>query len=158
MQRTIFYYAAFLLISLPFTGRAQDYVNGIGLRAGFSTGITAKHFIIDGHAVEGILTTRWQGFTITGLYEVHKSAFDTEGLLWYYGGGVHLGLWNGKYNPWFDNTTTNPVLGIDGILGMEYDLPDIPVSISLDYKPGFNLLGYVGYWGDEFALSLRYIF
>jgi hypothetical protein len=49
-------------------------------------------------------------------------------------------------------------VGLDGIIGLEYALPDAPLSISLDWKPAFNILGPVGLVGDEGALSVRYRF
>lgn len=137
---------------------AQDYINSIGLRAGLSTGITFKHFLSSNDALEGILTTRWGGFNITGLYERHGRAFDTDNLYYYYGGGAHIGVMSGRNNPWFNNTNTYTVIGIDGIIGLEYVFEEIPFNISLDWKPGFNLIGYTGFWGDEVALSFRYIF
>ncbi len=45
---------------------AQDYKNALGLRLGTSIGVTAKHFMGEKSAVEGLLTTRWQGLEITG--------------------------------------------------------------------------------------------
>ena len=138
--------------------RAQDYVNAIGLRGGLSQGITFKHFISTTDAVEGILATRWGGFNITGLYERHMGAFDVERLYFYYGAGAHLGFWNGDANPWFDDNNSYTVLGIDGILGLEYVFTEIPFNIGLDWKPGFNLIGYTGFWGDELALSFRFMF
>ena len=137
---------------------AQDYGTGIGFRGGLSNGLTVKHFISEQNALEGILSTRWGGFNITGLYEIHAQAFDTPGLKWYYGVGGHLGFWDGNNNPWFDDNDSYTVIGIDGIIGLEYSFADIPFNISLDYKPGFNIVGYSGFWGDEAALSFRYIF
>jgi hypothetical protein len=95
---------------------------------------------------------------ITGLYEVHNRAFDEPGLRWYYGGGGHIGFWDGVKNPWFNDGDRHSVIGVDMILGIEYTIPGSPVNLSLDYKPGFNLVGYTGFWGDEFALSLRFAF
>jgi hypothetical protein len=137
---------------------AQDYLTSIGLRAGLSTGVTIKHFLNANDAVEGILATRWGGFNITGLYERHGRAFDTDNLYYYFGGGAHIGVWSGRNNPWFANTNTYTVIGIDGILGLEYVFTEIPFNISIDWKPGFNIIGYTGFWGDEMALSFRYIF
>lgn len=51
----------------------QDYNTGIGLRAGYSNGLTIKHFIGERNAVEGIISSRWQGFNITGLYEYQNN-------------------------------------------------------------------------------------
>lgn len=67
-------------VSLFFIGNAQDYNTGIGLRGGFTNGLTVKHFISEKAALEGILASRWSGFEITGLYEIHNRAFDTDRL------------------------------------------------------------------------------
>ena len=76
---------------------AQDYNTGIGLRGGWGTGLTVKHFIGKDKAVEGILDSRWHGLSITGLYEIHNQAFDTDRLNWYYGFGGHVVFGNEKY-------------------------------------------------------------
>jgi len=136
---------------------AQDYKTGIGIRAGFSSGVTLKHFKSRKVALEGLLTTRWQGFDLTGLYEVHNKAFDVNNLNWYYGGGAHIGFYNGNYTEWGRNGTTYTVIGIDGILGLEYTFDEIPINLGIDWKPTFNLIGYTGIW-SEGALSIRYVF
>ena len=100
---------------------AQDYHTSIGLRAGLSSGVTLKHFVSTYGAVEGILTTRWGGFNVTGLYEKHGRAFDTDNLYYFFGGGAHLGVWSGESrNPWVSSDNTLTVIGIDGIIGLEY--------------------------------------
>jgi len=138
---------------------AMDYGTGIGLRGGLSNGLTIKHFIGDNTAIEGILSTRWGGFNVTGLYEIHKaSAFDVERLNWYYGLGAHVGFWSGKDVKWADDEDSHTVIGVDGILGIEYNLKDIPFNIGLDWKPAFNLSGNTEFWGDGGALSIRFIF
>ena len=148
---------AIMTISLSASLKAQDYFTAIGLRAGPYTGFTIKHFISTSDAVEGILTTRWGGFNITGLYERHGRAFDTDHLFYYFGGGAHIGVWTGNTSPWFTGTQTYTVIGIDGILGLEYVFEEIPFNISIDWKPGFNLINNINFWGDEIALSFRYI-
>lgn len=149
-----------LMISAAFMANAQDYNTGIGVRGGLSNGLTVKHFISYNSAVEGILTSRWSGFNITGLYEIHANAFNTPRLNWYYGFGGHVGFWDSGYkkHPWFDDTGNHSVIGIDGIIGLEYNIDVIPFNISLDWKPGINLIGHTGLWGDELAFSVRFIF
>ncbi len=139
---------------------AQDYNTGIGFRGGLSNGLTIKHFISYNSAIEGLLSTRWRGFHITGLYEIHNQVFGTPRLNWYYGAGAHIGFWDGhRDHPWFkDDVNSHSVIGIDGIIGIEYNIEPIPFNISLDWKPGLNILGYTGFWSDELALSLRFIF
>ena len=157
-MKRLFFVVIFAIAGCLMHLNAQDYQTSIGLRAGLSSGITLKHFISTADAVEGILTTRWGGFNLTGLYERHMRAFDTDHLYFYFGGGAHLGVWGGKANPWFSDNNTYTVIGLDGILGLEYVFDEIPFNISLDWKPGINLIGYTGFWGDEMALSFRYIF
>jgi hypothetical protein len=152
------FFVSILLLFVFTTSRAQDYNTGIGIRGGLSNGLTVKHFISSNTAIEGLLASRWEGFNITGLYEIHNNAFDTPRLNWYYGFGGHIGFWNGNKNPWFDKNQNYTVIGVDGILGIEYNIEVIPFNISLDWKPGFNLVGYTGFWGDELALSFRFIF
>lgn len=158
MKKLFFVFAASLLFVVAANAQNTDYKTAAGLRAGLSAGLTVKHFLSDKGAIEGIVTSRWGGVNITGLYEIHNPAFDEPGLRWYYGLGGHLGFWDGDKNPWFSDNETHSVLGVDMILGMEYTIPGSPVNLSLDWKPGFNLVGYSGFWGDEFALSLRFVF
>ncbi len=137
---------------------AQDYNTGIGLRGGLSSGLTVKHFIGEKAAIEGILATRWQGFIITGLYEIHNQAYEVDRLNWYYGFGGHIGFWDGSNVSWADDDNSYTVIGVDGILGLEYNFKEIPINISIDWKPAFNIVGYSGFWGDGGAISIRYIF
>jgi hypothetical protein len=147
----------FMVIGIVAFVSAQEYKTGIGIRAGFSSGLTIKHFKNSKVALEGLLTTRWQGFDITGLYEVHNRAFDADHLNWYYGGGAHIGFYNGNYVSWGNSGTTYTVVGIDGILGLEYTFDEIPINLGIDWKPAINLFGYTGFW-SEGAISVRYVF
>ena len=137
--------------------KAQTYATAAGLRLGVSTGVTFKHFIKDDLALEGILHSKWRGLLITGLFEVHKNIREVRGLRWFYGGGAHIGSWN------YRNRTPieyqgRTVVGIDGIIGLDYMFDDLPLNLSLDYKPAFNLITSGGFWGTETALSVRYTF
>ncbi|MGA1977077.1 MAG: hypothetical protein ABSG89_04395 [Bacteroidales bacterium] len=147
------------LICLISIGNAQDYKTGIGLRGGFDYGLTVKHFTSEKSAFEILLASRWRGLEITGLYEIHNQAFNTDRLKWYFGFGGHIGFWNGNYtHDWGTPGTNYTVVGIDGILGLEYSFKEIPINIGIDWKPAFNFIGYSGFWVDDGALSIRYIF
>jgi hypothetical protein len=146
-----------LAIGFAITVSAQEYKTGLGIRAGNSLGFNIKHFQSKKVALEGILSTRWEGFDITGLYEVHGQAFDVEHLTWYYGGGLHIGFYKGSDAYWGEPGTQYTVFGMDGILGMEYTFQEIPICLGLDWKPELNFTGYTGIW-SEFAFSVRYVF
>jgi hypothetical protein len=173
-MKNIFFVLSFLFFLGIYKSNAQDYKTGIGLRGGWTSGLTAKHFISDGRAIEGIFSSGWgwRGFQITGLYEFHKAAFakdDVKGLFWFYGGGLHFGggysyerwhqtgpvYWNGYYERGHYST-----FGIDGIFGLEYRIPDIPVTVAVDVKPFIEFSNYSGYpfrfWDGAF--TIRYVF
>jgi hypothetical protein len=159
INTTMFKKAIFLLAltACVAAANAQDYKLGIGVRGGLSNGLTVKYFMKPNTGLEFILANRWRGYNTTVLYEVHNPISGTP-FRWYYGAGGHFGYWNGyPGHPWFKDDRGYSVIGLDGILGIEYNFKEIPFNISLDYKPTFNLTGYFGYWGDEYALSLRYL-
>ncbi len=151
-----------MLISVVFAGvsltaSAQLYDTGLGARAGFFNGLTAKHFFQENRAVEGILSTRWNGFIITGLYEIHNDIPDVEFLEWYYGAGAHIGFWGrGDYH--HKNSDAQTIVGFDLVIGAEYVFEEFPVSIGIDWKPAFNVFGDFHWWGDGVAISGRYTF
>lgn len=149
-----------IVVCLGSIVNAQDYRTGIGLRGGFESGLTVKHFTHEKSALEFILSSRWRGFELTGLYEVHIQAFDVERLKWFVGFGAHVGFWNGDYpyKYWGTPGTSYTVVGLDGILGLEYSFTEVPINLSLDWKPAFNFIGYSGFWADGGAVSIRYIF
>lgn len=153
MRRSIF--TIIIVISIVSFTNAQEYKTGVGLRGGLSQGLTLKHFVDRKTAFEGILATRWSGFDITGLYEIHNRAFDVEHLNWYYGFGAHIGTYNASSVPW---GSSGAVIGIDGILGIEYSFTEAPINIGIDWKPAFNIFGNTQFWGDGGALSIRYVF
>jgi len=148
--------------------KAQDYHNALGLRAGFPSGITFKHFFSGDAALEIIAGRSWgyRGYMLTGLYEKHKQAFNVDGLYWFYGGGVHVGSFDGYYynyghrnknyyyGRYYDRVLA---IGIDGIVGIEYKISDAPFTIGLDLKPSFDIVPF-GYGDIDGALTVRYTF
>lgn len=156
MKKT--YVILILFFSVLITSNAQDYKTALGLRAGLPVGVTIKHFLNETNAIEGILASRWSGFVVTGLYEFEYWTGEYPALNWYWGAGAHVGFWNAGYNPRLDVTYTGPVIGIDGILGLEYTFDEIPLNLSLDILPSINLVGSTGWGGINGALSVRYVF
>jgi hypothetical protein len=120
----------------------KSYETALGVRVGGTSGVSIKHMYNNSSAIEGIIGTFGNGFSLTGLIEKHRNAFDAVGLSWYYGGGAHVAFYNGnKYykvngREVHDRDNQDVGFGINGIIGLEYVLPDdIPVAFSLDFKP-----------------------
>jgi len=139
--------------------KSQTYDLGLGLRlGGLTSGFTLKSFIGDGVAIEGILGFGKNGFVVTGLYEQHNPLFSDAGLMWLYGVGGHVGFFreSGSYytfrgNRVYNNTT---VVGVDGILGLDYKFKNAPINIGVDIKPIIDFFGETTAFFDA-ALSLR---
>ncbi|NEM96875.1 hypothetical protein [Pontibacter burrus] len=156
------FFALALVLSVGFSANAQSgYQTGIGFRGGVASGLTVKHFIKSDAAIEGILSTsfRHRGTVITVLYEKHAPAFNARGLQWYYGIGGHVGFHEGRHyydhghKHYHDNVVA---LGVDGVLGLEYYIRDIPFTIGADIKPYINIPSGGGFWDS--ALHVRYVF
>ncbi len=148
-----------LILLVSISGlKAQTYDNAIGLRGGLHSGLTYKHFISNTKAIEGILHTRWGGWEIVGLMEHHNDIPDVNGLYWFYGYGAHIGFYDAANTGWYDDGNSYTVVGVDGIIGLEYQIPGAPLTLGLDWKPYFNLTGYSHFFGDGGALSLRFTF
>jgi hypothetical protein len=101
--------------------------------------------------LEGMFTVRNDGFNVTALVEFAQTMADTPRLGWYYGAGANIGYWDDSEN----NSELN--VGVDGILGMEYTFEDVPINVSIDWKPYFILITDPRFEFDEFALSVRYV-
>ena len=147
--------AGIIAISGLFTTvAAQDYKNAFGLRLGYDSGLTLKHFISPASALEGILSFSPNYFQLTGLYEYQQPIPNAPGLDWFVGAGAHLGSVHKK-----EYHHGRFLAGLDLIGGLEYTFPSAPFNISLDWKPTFNLTNsYNDYWYAGLALSLRYTF
>lgn len=127
----------------------NSYSTAIGVRLGPSvpvvkSGITIKHFI-GTNAIEGILSFG-NGVAICGLYEIHKD-LAVDNLKWFIGFGGYAG---------FGSNTTN--IGAAGIVGLDYKFTDLPLNISLDWKPELNILTKVGFEASAVGFSARFTF
>jgi hypothetical protein len=143
-----------------------QYSSSVGIRIGGTSGITGKYFYKPTKAAEGIIGTFGNGFSLTGLMEKYSPVINAPGLFVYYGGGAHLAFYNGQnhYYSYFgrdvDYHRNNGVgFGINGIVGLEYRLPEnIPISISLDLKPFIEMGsgGYVSFAPDP-SIGIKFV-
>lgn len=127
---------------------AQNYKWAAGARIGGETvGFTVKHKFNTANGLEGILSYPWKnGFTATVLYERHIPVIG-EGFEFYYGLGGHTGSWNHRFS-----------LGVDVIAGLEFQIPAVPLALSVDYKPAFNIVKKTKFYMADIALGVKYTF
>lgn len=139
---------------------AQEYQTAVGIRAGLGSGLSMKHFITRYTAIEGIIESRYDGINAVVLHEWQQAKLGEYGVEWYYGAGAHIGAWNGgPQQPWFneDYNRVHHVFGLDGVIGMEYTFKEIPLNLSLDWRPAFNITEHTGFWLNNFGINARYV-
>lgn len=134
--------------------------NAIGLRfggnAGFGGEISYQKQLSSVNRLEVDLGFRNgsnedDAFKLTGIYQWVWQI--DGGFNWYAGFGAGIGSWSNNDNNSLKDDGV--FLNADGNIGIEYDF-DIPLLISLDFRPEIELLG--NYSNTDLALSLRYQF
>lgn len=157
-----------MLLGITFSSQAQKISeNALGLRFGNSNGfggeISYQRKLDKDNRLE--LDLGWKNrsdnhhnedLSAVQLVGLYQWVWNIDGgFNWYAGVGAGLGSWNNKYDGYHDN-------GIyafaAGDIGIEYNF-DIPLLISLDFRPEFGGSGYYdNSYNSDIALSLRYQF
>jgi hypothetical protein len=147
---------------------AQKYERSAGVRMGYMYGVFLDIQNEDLSSYRFMVNWKDKGRQFTAMKYFQKYKVDKlpSYLSFYYGFGAHVG-----YNRWdqykrdtefgyYWEEVTAPVFGLDGLIGLSYDLNYMPVSITCEVKPSFDL------WGKnifkavpfDFALCLIYHF
>ena len=50
------------------------------------------------------------------------------------------------------------MIGIDGIIGLDYKIKGAPINVCLDWQPSFNFIGYNYFEGGWGGIGVRYAF
>jgi hypothetical protein len=158
-----------LMISAKVSG--QMSTRQAGLRLGYSSGIFYQVSSEAGNAevaYNAMLSFRKSGVQFTGLKIVYETSLDriSPDLFfgWGYGGHVgfvysdHLQFLGEDY--YFHGEKFCPLFGIDGWLGAEYRVHEIPLNISLNIKPfvEITLPSFVRLMPGDVAVSISYVF
>lgn len=132
-----------------FVAVASAQPRALGLRAGYGGELSYQHDLPSAflEADLGFLGNV-NGFYISGMYDF---IFASSGIAnFYIGPGVQLGVYNHEHSSDFN-------AGIGGQLGVEFQIPSIPLNLSLDWRPMYyfqhDLFGWQG-----IALGIRYRF
>ncbi len=143
-----------LLLGISLLMANAQYKHSLGLAIGRPSGISYKAFVSRFNAVDITLGGSTNYYIVAGTFQFH-SPLD-HNMTWYWGPGVHAGLWNEREN------AEGVFMGVDGVIGMEL-VPDMPFAFSVDLRPGVNFTG--NEWDNEkhwffmqSQLSVRYVF
>lgn len=140
-----------IVMFFSYASQAQEYKTAVGVRLGpnspaIAPGFTVKHFLTEKNALEGIVGLN-SGIGVCGLYEWYFPVTTVEHLQWFAGAGA--------YAAYRDKTS---FIGGAGIVGVDYKFPDIPLNISIDWKPELNIIESVGFEASGVGFSARFTF
>lgn len=127
---------------------AQEYKMGLGIRlstaqAVVNNSVSFKYFLTETNALEGLLS--FDPFALGALYEVHRP-LGAAGFQWLYGGGAYVAF-SGESN-----------FGVHGIVGLDYKFQNIPLNLTLDWKPELNFVQDIFFEPAAIGLSIRFAF
>jgi hypothetical protein len=165
MKRIVVLFSLFAVMSLSSVARAASTTDtnlfaqsgrfGLGLGSGtFATGATAKFYLADKLALQGILGLGYGwGFganiNVDVVYEMPKIwGNDVLSINWHIGGGGALALYRGS----------STGIGIEAVGGPSLQLAKVPLEFVVDLRPTF----YFGSGWNTFypgaGSSVRYFF
>lgn len=150
-----------LFVSLAGALKAQADNKAIGLRLGSGFGYGAEISYQQPLSKENRLEldlglTSW-GFGLNGIYQwVWDLSALADGFNWYAGVGAGVGSYNFSYdgNP---AGVSNFSIGVLGQVGIEYKF-EIPLTLSLDYRPGIYFVPSFNSTYNGISLGVRYRF
>lgn len=156
------FFTVSVLLAFVCSSQAQKIAdNALGLRLGdndgFGAEVSYQRAMGSANRIEGDLGWRnsrnVDAFKLTGLYQW---VWKIDGNFnWYAGGGGGVGSW--RYNK-DGNKDSGSFVFLAGDIGIEYDF-DIPLMISLDFRPEFGGSGYYeNNYGSDIAIAVRFQF
>ena len=153
----------FILIMLTFLTNglyAQLYNSLTGVRLGAPLSLSYKKIIKKNNAIEAYLGTRgkngYRFVNISGVYQIIEPIdfWNVEELYFYYGGGASVYFWS--FEEEGPNQKVTP--GLEGYLGLEYTFSNIPLNLTIDWRPTVFLSGQLsGFKGGYLAIGVRYV-
>lgn len=135
---------------------AQNYKTALGIRLSskdpaINNSVSFKHFLDEKTAIEALLTFDKRA-AIGALIEFHKPVASADGLQWFYGAGAYIGLDSDK------NNTDRNLMGGQGIVGLDYKFPHIPLNLALDWKPELNIIDNINFEPAAIGFTIRFTF
>lgn len=143
---------------------AQSYGTTAGLRLGNNNhyrtlGISAKQRLVKGLTAEAILQSDFNVNTTAHLLIARHRPLISRRFNYYYGAGASVGIEESREKQPDDmqiiHTYGNPTLGVDLIVGIEFTV--LKMNVSLDYKPNVNIAGREPWYQGQVGVSVRHV-
>jgi hypothetical protein len=135
---------------------SQSYKTALGIRlssrdAVVNNSVSFKQFFNEKTAIEALLTFDKKA-AIGALIEIHKPINSADGLNWFYGAGAYIGFDSDKTN------TDRGLMGGQGIVGIDYKFPTLPINLTLDWKPELNIIDNINFEPAAIGFTIRFTF
>lgn len=106
--------------------------------------ITYKYFFNPSLAVEGLFS--FSDPVALGILLEKHTAFGQAGLSWFWGAGAYVGFGGGRN------------VGAQGVIGLDFMAPTLPVNFSIDWKPELNFSRQFSFEPAAVGFSARFAF
>jgi hypothetical protein len=146
MKRAGIIFCVLFSVLLYSRAQAQDYKAGVGVRfsskaALINNSVSLKYFFSEKTAAEGLIS--FDPLAVGVLVEQHEP-FAANNLRYFYGGGIYAAF-SGMRRA-----------GFQGIIGLDYKIPTIPVNLSVDWKPELTIAKEFSFEAQTLGLSARF--
>ncbi|RYZ28951.1 MAG: hypothetical protein EOO10_07865 [Chitinophagaceae bacterium] len=152
-KRTFF--TLIILVALATTVNAQedagvtDRKHQLGIRISsqdpvINNSISYKYFFNSSTAAEALFSFS-DPVALGLLIEKHKP-FGPSGLSWFWGAGAYVGFGGGRN------------FGAQGVVGLDFLFPTLPVNLSVDWKPELNIAKQFSFEPAAVGFSARFAF
>ena len=159
MKKIIMTFALFVSMVSALSAQADNKAIGLRLGGGFGGGaeISYQQPLSKENRLEIDLGLNSWGFGLNGVYQWVLDLSDlADGFNWYAGVGAGVGTYNFNYGKdIYANRDFS--IGVLGQVGIEYKF-DIPLTLSLDYRPGIYFVPAFNGTYDGICLGARYRF
>ena len=160
-----------MLLAGTLSSFAQDRRHAVGLRMGGTFAVTYDYLHNEFSGFSGMMSFREKGVQVTGMLKFYRPAFErvTDRFWWYAGVGGHVGYhkWTeyfsvnqGIYTYYYEFNRYSPVMGLDGLIGLEFRMDILPICFGVEYMPYFDLFGKnffkLNYY--DFGFTIKYAF
>ena len=162
------FYIIIFLLALSSTAFSQFYAKEVGIRGGYTSGITFRVNLEEDLSYEGQLGYRDNGAIFSVIRQKHREmGMDLVGNWEFvYGFGVHTGFYfTDTYRilfreVYYGREIFTPVFGMNGYVGIDHKLEELPMSFGVSFQPFMEIslkqIFGLNLW--DFGFSVRYRF
>jgi hypothetical protein len=162
------YYIILFLLCLSSAAFSQFYAKEVGIRGGYTSSITFRVNLEEDLSYEAQLGYRDKGAIFTMIRQKHRPMGMDRAGNWdfIYGFGMHAGFYfTDTYRilfreVYFGREIFTPVIGMNGYVGIDYQLEELPMSLGVSFQPFMEIslkqIFGINFWDVGFSVRYRF--